>query len=43
MQVRLADLRSKLDLLRKSGKLGYWNLSYGENMGTRAGEYVQVG
>lgn len=43
MQVRLADLRSKLDLLRKSGKLGYWNLSYGENMWTRAGEYVQVG
>ena len=43
MQVRLADLRSKLDLLRKSGKLGYWTLSYGENMWTRAGEYVQVG
>ena len=43
MQVRLSELRVSLDNLRKSGKIGYWNLSYGESLWTRSGEYLQVG
>ena len=43
MQVHLSELRVALDNLRKSGKIGYWNLSYGESLWTRSGEYLQVG
>lgn len=43
MQLRIAELRVKLDSLRKSGKIGYWSLSYGENMWNRTQEYMDVG
>lgn len=43
LHTRMAEIRTSLDSVRKSGKVAYWRLSFAENLFTRAGEYVLVG